>query len=105
MADEFDALLAESDAELIDLLGSSATYAAPGLGPVPVTALLERDVQVFDSEGVVQGYQTRISIADRTLTLKKGGMFRIGSADYKLQELVEDDGSLRTWSVTTDWRG
>ncbi len=81
-------------------LADAATYTAPGGTPVPVSVLVDRDIQQW-GEGVmpVAAFDVAISLQLAQVSPRAGGVVHVDGEAWKLETKLSDDGSLQKWGV------
>lgn len=101
----FDDEVREGTREMLQEAGSPATFTPYNATPVPVTVMLDRDVErtVAGMQGVVMEARTELTGYTSELGAgARGDVVTVGGKGWRLGQKASDDGYLVTWIVTEE---
>ncbi|CAM0557102.1 hypothetical protein EHLJMEHL_02190 [Vreelandella titanicae] len=101
----FDDEVREGTREILEEAGDPACFAALNADPVPVTVMLDRDVErtVAGMQGVIM--EARTELTGYTSELgegARGDVVTLNGKGWRLAQKARDDGYLVTWIVTPE---
>lgn len=101
----FDDEVREGTREILEEAGDAATFAALNADPVPVTVMLDRDVErtVAGMQGVIMEARTELTGYTSELGAgARGDVVTLNGKGWRLGQKARDDGYLVTWIVTPE---
>ncbi len=97
---DFDTLMADADAAIMETFGSGATYSRPSTGDSEsVQVTIDKGVKAIGSDGVSIVTQNHASLIKPVMGCKQGDKIAAGATTYQVIEPLEDDGHMVTLNV------
>jgi hypothetical protein len=92
----FEDAMAAADVDLFAFFGNAATAQRGADAAVPVTVVIDRNVEMLGEYGQVVQRVDRISLRNSEWIAQQGDMIVIGAESRKVDKPLDDDGLVNT---------
>lgn len=92
----FDDAMSTADVALFGVFGVDATAQRGADAPVPVTVVIDHNVEVLGEHGQVVQRVDRISLRNSEWVAQQGDVVVIGAKSRKVDRPLDDDGLVNT---------
>lgn len=88
----------QAAADVLEVMGTSATYHSLLAGDIPVTVIIERAVEVVDEGAGAYTRKPMATIKSGLVTPKRGDVIETAIECWSVEQMETDDGYLmRVW--------